>query len=703
MAIQMRRGEYDDFDASKMLAGELAVVVSGDPETEGGALYVATAAGSATRVAFANEVPTEDATPTSDGLMSAADKAKLDSVAAGAQANVIESVSVNGNNATVTGKAAAVTIPEATDAASGVMGAADKAKLDGIAEGAKKVTITEGTRGSGAKVVSFSVQNPDGTFEFPPSAVKADSNGYVDMTSVANGSIPNSKLATPYSLPTMSASAKGGATVGDGLAMTGDALGIADEGVEMGMLSQDVQEAIDEGVSGSKLAATAEALLGADETAQWARRMTEGSGAATVRSVQGASVAWNQLINSSTPLPQTSLNGITITNNGDGTYTVNGTATAITVLKIEPEKSYKAHKHLLKGCPSNASGCSLRMRGAVNDAIDTGSGAFWNATNNTWKTPVVYVDNGATIDSLVFTPQLFDLTQMFGSGNEPATVEEFEAMFPEAYYPYSAPTLKPVQIAGIQSTDAQGGELDSIEWTTQTLWGAGAIGDMLYTDHKETKIGLIDLGTLNWTAANTIVAGSYRMRSDVIPTIIDIPSSGLLANIRCVKYDTITGSAVYTNNKGISLSSGQQLAVFDPDYNQEDSAAAFKAAMSGVMCAYELATPTTTPISPVLPMTYRVQQGGTESIIVPDGEVSAAPVLTVAEGESAVDVVMDALACVATPDGPTATANHALNTYLTMGGKLYKVTRAIAVGETITPNTNITETTVMDELIALTQ
>ena len=152
MAIQMRRGEYDDFDASKMLAGELAVVVSGDPETEGGALYVATAAGSATRVAFANEVP-GDATTTSDGLMSAA----------------------------------------------------DKAKLDGIAAGAKKVTITETTRGSGAQVVSFTVQNPDGTFEFPPTAVKADSNGYVDMTSVANGSIPNSKLATPYTHPSYTA------------------------------------------------------------------------------------------------------------------------------------------------------------------------------------------------------------------------------------------------------------------------------------------------------------------------------------------------------------------------------------------------------------------------------------------------------------------------------------------------------------------
>ena len=36
---------------------------------------------------------------------------------------------------------------------------------------------------------------------------------------------------------------------------------------------------------------------------------------------------------------------------------------------------------------------------------------------------------------------IFDLTQMFGSGNEPSTVEEFEAMFPADYYPYNASEL----------------------------------------------------------------------------------------------------------------------------------------------------------------------------------------------------------------------------------------------------------------------
>ena len=36
---------------------------------------------------------------------------------------------------------------------------------------------------------------------------------------------------------------------------------------------------------------------------------------------------------------------------------------------------------------------------------------------------------------------LIDLTLMFGAGNEPSTVEEFESMFPEPYYPYNEGTL----------------------------------------------------------------------------------------------------------------------------------------------------------------------------------------------------------------------------------------------------------------------
>lgn len=63
---------------------------------------------------------------------------------------------------------------------------------------------------------------------------------------------------------------------------------------------------------------------------------------------------------------------------------------------------------------------------------------------------------GATAGTYGFTLQLFDLTAMFGSGNEPTTVEEFEAMFPAEYYPYNAAEIIS---AGTESVVEQGANL----------------------------------------------------------------------------------------------------------------------------------------------------------------------------------------------------------------------------------------------------
>ena len=49
----------------------------------------------------------------------------------------------------------------------------------------------------------------------------------------------------------------------------------------------------------------------------------------------------------------------------------------------------------------------------------------------------------------------------------------------------------------------------------------------------------------------------------------------------------------------------------------------------------------------------------------------------------------------------TATRNYALGDFLTLGGRLYKATAAIASGETVTPWTNVAETTVAEQLTAL--
>ena len=83
-----------------------------------------------------------------------AEKTKLSGIAEGAQVNVIESISVNGNTATISEKAASITIGEATTSASGVMSAADKTKLDGVASGAQ-VNVIETVKVNGVAL------NPD--------------------------------------------------------------------------------------------------------------------------------------------------------------------------------------------------------------------------------------------------------------------------------------------------------------------------------------------------------------------------------------------------------------------------------------------------------------------------------------------------------------------------------------------------------------
>lgn len=56
---------------------------------------------------------------------------------------------------------------------------------------------------------------------------------------------------------------------------------------------------------------------------------------------------------------------------------------------------------------------------------------------------------------------------------------------------------------------------------------------------------------------------------------------------------------------------------------------------------------------------------------------------------------------IAPVEGSTASANHAVDDYLMLGARLYRVTTAIASGERIIPGTNVTETTVMAEIVSL--
>lgn len=408
---------------------------------------------------------------------------------------------------------------------------------------------------------------------------------------------------------------------------------------------------------------TVGAVIGSDETSQWATRESTGSGAATVRSVQGATVGWNQLIQNGNFASSTGWVGQQSSmsvDNGECTLTSTGQGTFFSLLGTMPRPVlYASHKYLGS---FDVKSKTANVRMGLN-AGNTGTlvvAACTTANANTWThvAGIIKLDNVGyyTIFPIIsntpggpstetgdwFTVRnimFFDLTAMFGSGNEPSTVAEFEAMYPASYYPYSAPTLKPVQIAGIASTTAQGGELDAIEWTAQTLRAAGSVADMLYADHVDVRAGVY-----TFTGSETLKVDNWQPTEDTYAVgfplaMIDASwptSTDIISNVRMAELETIPYGSMYIGAKvGLCLAPKPQASAYSLFVRVPKTLAADKntlmAWLAGKTIFYELATPTTTPISPALPMTYKVQAGGSEAIIVPSGEISATPIITIAE------------------------------------------------------------------------
>lgn len=146
-----------------------------------------------------------------------------------------------------------------------------------------------------------------------------------------------------------------------------------------------------------------------------------------------------QLLDKRTYPATSTANGVTWTNNGDGTITVNGTATKSSNIGTEIKNwtPIIGHKILVSGCPEGG-GANTFSLGAFNQrgAIDYGNGAIGSVIT-TGKWFGIIFNSGVTFDNLIFKPQLFDLTEMYGAGHEPTTVEQFRQDFPDELYDYS--------------------------------------------------------------------------------------------------------------------------------------------------------------------------------------------------------------------------------------------------------------------------
>lgn len=151
-----------------------------------------------------------------------------------------------------------------------------------------------------------------------------------------------------------------------------------------------------------------------------------------------------QLLDKSKYPATKTVNGVTYTNNGDGIVTLSGTSTAQSSYILIQNVGIVGHKYLVYGCPAGGSFNTYRLTANIhkngiysNGFSDSGDGNI-SKVLETGETIDIVIDVKNISDAnLVFKPQLFDLTEMYGAGKEPTTVAQFRQDFPEEMYPYS--------------------------------------------------------------------------------------------------------------------------------------------------------------------------------------------------------------------------------------------------------------------------
>lgn len=170
-----------------------------------------------------------------------------------------------------------------------------------------------------------------------------------------------------------------------------------------------------------------------DEAEAYQKTVPSGAKMASVKSIGGRTIVWNQLL-TNISFNNVIWNSLTINGNSKDGITITGTASTNSNKSIGSVNIIKNHKYLVYGADK-----SIVI--TDDDTYSTQEGnRIFTATNSKQSNISFYVKESSEYNAKNY-PMLFDLTQMFGSGNEPSTVEEFEAMFPADYYPYNAGEL----------------------------------------------------------------------------------------------------------------------------------------------------------------------------------------------------------------------------------------------------------------------
>lgn len=369
-----------------------------------------------------------------------------------------------------------------------------------------------------------------------------------------------------------------------------------------------------------------------DTDTAYVKTIPTGGKLMSVKNIGGRSIMWNQLVK---PVPTVVTQaGVKFTFSNDGIITLNGTATTTgNAVSLQSVKNQKGHKYLMVANPlSGVYGKDqLQFSSQSYGQDSTGHGTIiTNESSNEKWYYTLYVYEGVTYDNVKLQPQIFDLTAMFGSGNEPTSVEEFEKMFPNDYYQYNAGEIISAGVTEIAVGDTAYPIPEAIKALPGYGWSAGTARN--YVDYENKKyyqcVQSVDLGTLTWVVSPT---GKVNFQTSQVIGQKLTKSYSIAPNFMCLKYSTKTQDELWgkPNVIGITAAANVDGFVYVNDTSYTD-ATAFKQAMQGVMLYYELETPIVTDISDLLTDDFlrniEVEAGGSVTFKNSNGDSYRIPV-----------------------------------------------------------------------------
>ena len=329
------------------------------------------------------------------------------------------------------------------------------------------------------------------------------------------------------------------------------------------------------------------------------RTAPSGAKYVSVDNVGGKSIVWNQQIDTSKAVLGT-IRGVAFTKKENGNLFISGTATGgIAWLLIGHAKLVQGHKYIAKKLGENVPLRFDNLGGGVALNFNTGLEVqtLMGEPNGKVFAPVY---EGVSVDFEI-NPFIVDLTLMFGVGNEP-TAEQFEAMFHEDSYPYN-----PGEIISAKTATITAGT-EAITTGFPELKSAGTAHDVIDMDGGQVirNVYTVELETLVWNRsdnkfravlpAKAKASGNYNTKNNEL----------------CNKYEPITMNDLYAGNVGIAANpiNGETVWIYDNNYETPEQ---LVTSLSGAVLHYELATPTTEPVTIPEPLQewLPVEPGGT--------------------------------------------------------------------------------------------